>query len=257
MIIDTHSHIYQPEFKEDLADVIDRAVEAGVNKILLPNVDSSTMPDLMSCADSYPDICFPMTGLHPTSVNENYEKELQLVKDSLLVDNHFVAVGEIGLDLYWDKTFVKEQMHVLDVQIELAIEHSLPVVIHCREAFSELFNVLSKYKDVDGFRGVVHSFTGSEDDAAKILEYKNLYIGINGIVTFKKSHLPELVSHLPVDRILPETDSPYLTPVPHRGKRNESAYVVYVIRKLSEIFQMPVGELSDKLNNNAKTLFGV
>lgn len=254
-MIDTHSHIYLPEFKEDLQSVVDRALAAGVDKILLPNIDSSTMDDLLDCVSKYPSVCYPMTGLHPTSVNESYTEELDFVRNSLNGENKFIAIGEIGLDLYWDKTFLKEQMIAFDSQVSLAVENELPVVIHCRDAFDEMFEVLSGYKNNAGFKGVVHSFSGQQKDVEEILSYKNLYIGINGTVTFKKSHLPDLLRNVPVEKILQETDSPYLTPSPFRGKRNESSYVIYVLSKLSEVYQIDKESMAHILTENANRLF--
>lgn len=254
-MIDTHSHIYLSEFKEDLDSVVERAVAAGVDKILLPNIDSSTMDDLACCVSRFPSVCYPMTGLHPTSVNASYKKELEIVRKSLEGENRFIAVGEIGLDLYWDKTFLKEQMAAFDEQISMAIENGLPVVIHCRDAFDEMFEVLAGYRDNAGFSGVVHSFSGTQKDIDEIMSYRNLYIGINGTVTFKKSHLPELLRNVPVERLLPETDSPYLTPVPYRGRRNESSYVIYVLDRLSEIYQIDKESMAYILTENANRLF--
>lgn len=256
-MIDTHSHIYMPEFNDDRDEVVKRAINVGIDKILLPNVDSSTICDMLKCVSDYPDICYPMIGLHPTSVNELYEKELDTVIDMLSSPNDFIAVGEIGMDLYWDKTFVKEQMIVFDKQISLALKYDLPVVVHCREAFHEMFEVLSGYKGNERFRGVIHSFSGTEKDVDEIMTYPNLYIGINGTVTFKKNCLPELLRCVPVERLLSETDSPYLTPVPFRGRRNESSYMIYVVRKLSEIYQMTEENMGDILNRNALSLFNL
>lgn len=256
-LTDTHSHIYLPEFKDDLLDVIDRALQAGVDRILLPNIDSTTMDDLLALARRYPDMCSPMTGLHPTSVNENFRDELSIVEKSLQGDTRYVAVGEIGMDLYWDKTFAEEQKIAFDAQIQLAIRYSLPVVVHCREAFDEIFEVMSHYRNDERFSGVIHSFTGTEEQMSEILSYPDFYIGINGIVTFKKSHLPQLLTGCPLDRILIETDCPYLTPMPYRGKRNESAYVYYVCEKLAEIYGMSIEDVSVVLSNNTNRLFKI
>lgn len=254
---DTHSHIYLPEFKDDLKEVIQRAIDAGIDKILLPNIDSTTMDDMLHCVDEYPDICYPMTGLHPTSVNETFEEELDKVYKSMTTPNRFIAIGEIGMDLYWDKTFASEQKYVFDRQIALAIENGLPVVVHCRDAFREMFDIISKYKENDSFKGVIHSFSGTKEDAQEIMSYRNLYMGINGTVTFKKSSLPEILKEIPVERLLPETDSPYLTPVPFRGKRNESSYVIYVVRRLAEIYKTDEINVGNILNSNAARLFNL
>ena len=223
-LIDTHSHLFLEEFSEDLPQVIERARSAGVTHIFMPNIDSTTIDSMLSVCNTYNDYCFPMIGLHPTSVNADYEKELEIVARELRSFNKYIAIGEVGMDLYWDKTFLKEQQIVLDKQINWALEYDLPVVIHCRDAFGYIYNVLEPYKNTS-LKGVFHSFTGTDDEAARILEFSGFLIGINGVVTFKKSRLPEVLTKIPLEKIVLETDSPYLTPVPNRGKRNESAYV--------------------------------
>ena len=221
-LIDTHSHLFLEEFSEDLPQVIERARSAGITHIFMPNIDSTTIDSMLSVCNAYKDYCFPMIGLHPTSVNADYEKELEIVARELKSFNKYIAIGEIGMDLYWDKTFLKEQQIALDKQINWALEYDLPVVIHCRDAFDYIYNVLEPYKNTS-LKGIFHSFTGTDDEAARILEFSGFLIGINGVVTFKKSHLPEVLTKIPLEKIVLETDSPYLTPVPNRGKRNESA----------------------------------
>ena len=236
-LIDTHSHLFLEEFSEDLPQVIERARSAGITHIFMPNIDSTTIDSMLSVCNTYNDYCFPMIGLHPTSVNADYEKELEIVARELKSFNKYIAIGEVGMDLYWDKTFLKEQQIVLDKQINWALEYDLPVVIHCRDAFGYIYNVLEPYKNTS-LKGVFHSFTGTDDEAARILEFSGFLIGINGVVTFKKSRLPEVLTKIPLEKIVLETDSPYLTPVPNRGKRNESAYVKDTLMKVSDIYRM-------------------
>ena len=190
-LIDTHSHLFLEEFSEDLPQVIERARSAGITHIFMPNIDSTTIDSMLSVCNTYNDYCFPMIGLHPTSVNADYEKELEIVARELRSFNKYIAIGEVGMDLYWDKTFLKEQQIVLDKQINWALEYDLPVVIHCRDAFGYIYNVLEPYKNTS-LKGVFHSFTGTDDEAARILEFSGFLIGINGVVTFKKSRLPEV-----------------------------------------------------------------
>lgn len=255
-LIDTHSHLFLEEFSEDLPQVIERARSAGITHIFMPNIDSTTIDSMLSVCNAYKDYCFPMIGLHPTSVNADYEKELEIVARELKSFNKYIAIGEIGMDLYWDKTFLKEQQIVLDKQINWALEYDLPVVIHCRDAFDYIYNVLEPYKNTS-LKGIFHSFTGTDDEAARILEFSGFLIGINGVVTFKKSHLPEVLTKIPLEKIVLETDSPYLTPVPNRGKRNESAYVKDTLMKISEIYRMSPETVGSVTSENALKVFGM
>ena len=255
-LIDTHSHLFLEEFSEDLPQVIERARSAGITHIFMPNIDSTTIDSMLSVCNAYKDYCFPMIGLHPTSVNADYEKELEIVARELKSFNKYIAIGEIGMDLYWDKTFLKEQQIALDKQINWALEYDLPVVIHCRDAFDYIYNVLEPYKNTS-LKGIFHSFTGTDDEAARILEFSGFLIGINGVVTFKKSHLPEVLTKIPLEKIVLETDSPYLTPVPNRGKRNESAYVKDTLMKVSEIYGMSPEAVGDVTSENALKVFGM
>ena len=204
-LIDTHSHLFLEEFSEDLPQVIERARSAGITHIFMPNIDSTTIDSMLSVCNAYKDYCFPMIGLHPTSVNADYEKELEIVARELKSFNKYIAIGEIGMDLYWDKTFLKEQQIALDKQINWALEYDLPVVIHCRDAFDYIYNVLEPYKNTS-LKGIFHSFTGTDDEAARILEFSGFLIGINGVVTFKKSHLPEVLTKIPLEKITVPTD---------------------------------------------------
>ena len=255
-LIDTHSHLFLEEFSEDLPQVIERARSAGVTHIFMPNIDSTTIDSMLSVCNTYNDYCFPMIGLHPTSVNADYEKELEIVARELRSFNKYIAIGEVGMDLYWDKTFLKEQQIVLDKQINWALEYDLPVVIHCRDAFGYIYNVLEPHKNTS-LKGVFHSFTGTDDEAARILEFSGFLIGINGVVTFKKSRLPEVLTKIPLEKIVLETDSPYLTPVPNRGKRNESAYVKDTLMKVSDIYRMSPEAVGRVTSENALKVFGM
>lgn len=256
MLIDTHSHLFLEEFSDDLPQVMQRAREAGVSHVFMPNIDSSTIDALLAVCSQYPGYCYPMVGLHPTSVNEMYEKELALVKERLSMPNNFVAIGEIGLDLYWDKTFLKEQLLVFEKQIEWALEYRLPIVIHSREAFDYIYKVMQPYKDTP-LTGIFHSFTGTPDEAVRLLEFEGFMLGINGVVTFKKSTLPETLQQVPLERIVLETDSPYLTPVPNRGKRNESANVKYTFQKVAEIYRTELEKVAQVTSDNALKVFGI
>lgn len=254
-LIDTHSHIYLPEFDEDRDAVVSRAIDAGVKTVLLPNIDVSTMPALLDMVAAYPALCRPMAGLHPTSVAEGYAAELDAVRRDLDNVGGLVAVGEIGLDLYWDTTYRRQQMEAFDAQLDMAAEHDLPVVIHCRNAFDDMIDILENHLRVHDIRGVAHSFTGTVCQAERLMSDTNLYVGVNGIVTFKKSDLPQVLRHIPIDRVVPETDAPYLAPVPHRGRRNESAFVVDVVRKIAEVYGLDFDKTAAVMEANARKLF--
>lgn len=257
MLIDTHSHLFLEEYSDDLPQVIERARQAGVTEIFLPNIDSSTIEPLLSVCTAYPDYCFPMIGLHPTSVNETYQQELSIIRERLVTTHdRFVAIGEIGLDFYWDKTFLQEQLLVFEIQIQWALEYGLPIVIHSREAFDSIYKVMEPYKKTS-LTGIFHSFTGTAEEAAKLLEFEGFMLGINGVVTFKNSTLPKTLLSVPLERIVLETDSPYLTAVPNRGKRNESAYVKDTLMKVAEIYRMPSGYVSQVTSENALKVYGM
>lgn len=255
-MIDTHSHLFVEEFAEDLPDVIRRAKEAGVTHVFMPNIDDTTTDDMLKVCRQYPGYCFPMLGFHPTSVDANSMDKVLLMKKQLVGGHPFVAIGEVGLDLYWDKTYLREQQAVLDEQIRWALEWDLPLVIHCREAFPQLFEVLRPYKQTE-LRGIFHSFTGTDEEAQEALEYAGFLLGINGVVTFKKATLPQVLQQVPMERLVLETDSPYLAPVPHRGKRNESSFVGRVADKLSEIYGVSVAEVRAVTAQNALKLFKI
>lgn len=256
MLVDSHSHLFLDEFKEDLPLVIQRARAAGVTHIFMPNIDKTTIEPMLSVCDSYPDYCFPMIGLHPTSVNESYSKELDIVEHNLKTSERFVAIGEIGIDLYWDKTWLKEQLIAFERQVRWALDYKLPIVVHCREAFDCLYEVLQPYKS-SGLTGIFHSFTGTAEEASRIMEFQEFKIGINGVVTFKKSTLPDVLKNIPLDRIVLETDSPYLTPVPNRGKRNESANVKDTLIKVAEIYNENPEKVAEMTAISALKVFGM
>jgi len=253
MIIDTHSHIYLQEFDEDRGEVILRAKSAGVEHIILPNVDSTTIQPMLDLETSDPDFFHAAIGLHPTSVKDNYQEELALVKQQL--DNRsYCAIGEIGIDLYWDKTYIKEQILAFEQQLQWAIDLNLPVIIHVRDAFPEALASVQKL-NCEGLRGIFHSFGGTWKDAETIIALGGFYLGINGVITFKNSGLAETLNHIPLDYIVLETDAPYLSPVPFRGKRNEPAYLTYVIDKLTEIYKQPKETILKKTTENALQIF--
>ena len=255
-MIDTHTHLFVEEFKDDLPLAIQRAKDAGVERVFMPNIDDESLDDLLDSCARYPGYCYPMLGYHPTSVDGSSLAKVMRMKEHLVDGHPFIAIGEVGLDLYWDKTYLHEQQVVLDEQIHWALEWNLPVVIHCREAFAELFDLLEPYKRT-GLKGVFHSFTGTVDEAQKALEYDNFMMGINGVVTFKKSTLPEVLKQVPLDRLVLETDSPYLAPTPFRGKRNESSYVGKVADKLAEIYGLSATEICSITTRNALKVFEI
>ena len=251
-MIDTHTHLYSEEFDNDRAAVIARAKAAGVTHCFIPAIDSIYTDRMFALKNDYPDYVFLMNGLHPCNVKENYKEELAHV-ENLMPTHPFCAIGEIGIDLYWDKTFLKEQQEAFAWQIQLAKKHKLPIVIHCREAFEEVFEVLENEKGDDLF-GIFHSFTGTEEQAHRAIGY-GLHLGIGGGVTFKNGKLDQFLKNIDLQHLVLETDSPYLAPVPYRGKRNESAYIVQVMQKLSDIYALPESEIERITNANATKIF--
>ena len=256
-MIDTHSHLYTEEFDADRAEVMQRAKDEGVTRIYMPNIDETTIDRLLQVCEDNSGYCFPMMGLHPTSVNENFEIALQQVHQCLLTHRkQFVAVGEIGIDLYWDETFLNQQLEVFDRQVKWALELDLPIVVHCRKAIPYIYKVLLPYKETT-LRGIFHSFTGDPTEAELMLQFNRFMIGVNGIVTFKKSAIPAILPQIPVDRIVLETDSPYLTPVPHRGERNESSYIRHTLMKVAEVLKLSPDDLATLTSENALRMFGM
>lgn len=252
--IDTHSHLFLEEFAEDLPLVMQRAKAAGVSRIYMPNIDCSTIKPLLDTVAQYPDYCFPMIGLHPTSVNADFREELKVMKELLDQSHPFVAIGEVGMDLYWDRTFINEQFEAFETQIQWSAEYLLPLVIHSRDSFEEVYQVI-KRNEHKNLKGIFHSFTGTKEEAERLLQFDGFYLGINGVVTFKKSTLPEVLKNVPLERIVLETDSPYLTPVPNRGKRNESANVKDTLLKLAAIYQCSPENVAETTTMNALKIF--
>ena len=254
-MIDSHSHIFLSEFDKDRDEVVAGAKEAGVTKILMPNIDEETIPPLLNTEATYPDFCCAMMGLHPTSVKEAYGEQL-LTVENWLGKRDFVAIGEIGIDLYWDTSREKEQREVFATQLRWAADFGKPVVIHVRNAFEAVFEELDKVYD-SRLKGVFHSFSGSEAQARRALEYDGFMLGINGIITFKNSGLDKVIEAVGPDRLMLETDAPYLTPVPYRGKRNQPAFLKYTLEKLANVFNMTPEKLDELTTQNAAQLFGL
>jgi TatD DNase family protein len=252
--IDTHTHLYLPEFDTDRDEVIMKAVSNGISKMLLPNIDIHSVDQMLSLVTRYQGICYPMTGLHPTSVKEDYLLQLDKL-EALLTKHKFVAIGEIGIDLYWDKTFLKEQLISFRRQIAFASDSGLPVVIHSRVAFPEVFSVLEEFKGKP-LKGVFHAFSGNIEEAEKAIEM-GFKLGIGGIVTFKNSGLDKVVKEISPDNLVLETDSPYLAPIPYRGKRNESSYICIINKKLADIYEIKEEEIASIIYSNSVSLFNL
>jgi TatD DNase family protein len=253
-IIDTHTHLYLKQFNEDIDLVIQRSKEIGVKKFIFPAIDSSHFDDMHGLKGKYPDCIFLMSGLHPTDVKEDSKDELDFVANSLNTHD-YVAIGEIGIDLYWDKTFLSEQQEAFRFQIRLALKHDLPIVIHCRDAFDEIFEILDK-ENCPKLRGIFHCFTGTLEQAKRAIDL-GFVLGIGGVVTFKNGGIDKFLNQIDLKHIVLETDSPYLAPVPHRGKRNESSYIMYVVEKLSEIYGLSKEEIADITTKNAEKVFAL
>lgn len=252
--IDTHNHIYLPEFDHDRPQVVERALKAGVKHLLMPNVDSSTLPQMMDSASRFQGVCLPMAALHPTSVKTGFEAELLKV-EQILKENKFVAVGESGIDLYWDKTYYKEQVTALRRHAELALEHELPLVIHSRNALEEIFETLNDFSN-SGLRGVFHCFPGDVAQAARVLDM-GFFIGVGGVVTYKNGLLSEVVQYVGLQHIILETDAPYLAPAPHRGKRNEPSFIQLIGHRVAAITGASPEQVAGITTNNAIQLFGL
>lgn len=257
-IIDTHAHLDGEEYAEDLPQVVQRAKEAGITKVFLPAIHLESVESILKVCDRYPDFAYPMVGLHPEEVKDDFHDVLSTMKSNYLQSSHpFIAIGEVGLDYYWSREFEKQQLEAFEEQVRWSVETQLPLMIHCRKAQNELVKILRKYEqNLPG--GVFHCFTGNEIEARELLSFENFVLGIGGVLTFKKSHLPEVLpSVVPLSRIVLETDSPYMAPVPHRGKRNESAYVVNVLEKLAESYHLSKEEVASCTNQNVKRIFGL
>ena len=254
--IDTHTHLFASEFKDDIDIVVKNAINSGVSKMLLPNIDSSTTNNMLQLCNKYPQHCFPMIGLHPCSVKkDNIDKEILHVEE-MLNKNKFIAIGEIGLDLYWDKSTLSYQKVAFESQIKLAKKYQLPIVIHVRDSFNEAIEIVEKLNN-ENLSGVFHCFTGNIEEAERIINLQNFYLGIGGVVTFKNGGINKIINQISLDNIILETDSPYLTPTPFRGKRNESKYLVNIAQKMSEIYEIDINEIANKTSSNAINLFKI
>ncbi len=254
IITDTHTHLYSEAFDEDRDKVIQNAIDQGIERFFIPSIDSSYTKSMLDLEMLYPKNMFLMMGLHPTHVKENYKEELKHV-ELMLSKRHFYAIGEIGIDLYWDKTYLNEQQEAFKFQIHLAKKYGLPIVIHCRDSFDEIFEVLEDEKAEDLF-GIFHCFTGTEEQAKRALSY-NMKLGIGGVVTFKNGKIDTFLNKIDLNHIVLETDSPYLAPVPYRGKRNESVYLLQVLKKLSLIYDLDEKVIANITTQNSKEVFGV
>jgi TatD DNase family protein len=254
ILTDTHTHLYSEEFDQDRDEMIQRAITSGVSRFFVPSIDSNYTPKMYALEKQYPENVFLMMGLHPTYVKENYLEELAHVEREL-ASKKFYAVGEIGIDLFWDKTFLKEQQHAFQYQIQLAKKYKLAINIHCRDAFDEVFEVLESEKATDLF-GIFHCFTGDFDQAQKAISL-GMKLGIGGVATFKNGKIDQFLQEIDLQHIVLETDSPYLAPVPHRGKRNESSYTLFVAQKLAEIYTLSVAEVAAITTENSKQIFGI
>ena len=255
ILTDTHTHLYADAFAPDRTEMIRRAIGAGVSRMFLPNIDSESIPGLFSLTKEFPMNCFPMMGLHPCSVNQEFQKELKVI-EHWLQKKIFYAVGEIGVDLYWDKTFAEHQLFAFEFQVKLAKQHGLPVVIHTRNAFREAFDIIERHNDKD-LKGIFHCFTGSLDEAQQVISLGGFRLGIGGVLTFKNSGLDKVVEQVSLEHLVLETDAPYLAPVPHRGKRNESAYLRIVAEKLAELKKTSLEEVAEVTTANSSFIFGI
>jgi len=253
-LIDTHCHLYAEEFGSDIDLVIQRGLEKGVERFYLPAIDSSTEAAMLALETKYPHLCFAMAGLHPCSVKANYREELNRV-ESLLKKRPFVAVGEIGLDYYWDRTFEREQLEAFHTQIEWALFYNIPIVIHSRESMEACIKLVKEHQ-IGSLKGIFHCFSGTYEQALQVIEL-GFYLGIGGVLTYKKSGLAEWINQIGLEHLVLETDAPYLTPVPFRGKRNESAYLTYIVEKLAQLKKISPEEAALTTTLNAEKIFGI
>lgn len=255
MIIDTHIHLDGEEFKDDLPAVVERARTAGVSKVFIPAIDMNSVSTIADVCRKYPSYAYPMLGLHPEEVRADYVEILQEMRKLLGESKDYIAIGEVGLDFYWSREFEKEQLMAFEEQVRWSVETRLPLMIHCRKAQNEMVHILRRYqKDLPG--GVFHCFTGNEKEAEELLSFDNFVLGIGGVLTFKKSNLPETLKNVPLNRIVLETDAPYMAPVPMRGQRNESAFLVYIMAKIAETKCVSEDEVATVTTANVKRIFG-
>ncbi len=254
ILTDTHTHLYSEAFNEDRNEVIANAIKSGVTRFFIPAIDSTYTQAMLDLEKAYPEYMFLMSGLHPTHVKDNYKDELFHVEDRL-TQHKYYAIGEIGIDLFWDRSYLKEQQDAFRFQIRLAKENKLPIVIHCRDAFNEVFEILEEQKGADLF-GIFHCFTGDFEQAQKAIAY-NMKLGIGGVVTFKNGKIDTFLHKIGLEHLVLETDAPYLAPVPYRGKRNESLYLIRVLEKLAVLYNKTKLEIAETTTNNSKVVFGV
>ncbi len=253
MLIDTHTHVYLDDFKEDMDQVIDRCKKQNISKLYLPNIDSTTLVPLHNLVNAFPEICYPMMGVHPCSVKENWKDELASSEETLRAGT-YIGVGEIGIDLYWDKSFKKQQIEVFCKHLELAKEFKLPVSIHSRDALDITISEVRNLHD-ETLRGVFHCFNGTTEQAEQIMDLSGFYMGIGGVVTYKNAGVDKVVKDLPLDRLVLETDAPYLSPVPYRGKRNEPSYINEIAQKIAELKEISFNEVAEQTTKTATDLF--
>lgn len=254
MFIDTHTHLYAEEFDLDRTALIQKAIANGVNKFYLPNIDSASIKGMLDLEAQFPENCFAMMGLHPCSVNNTVHEELKIV-EQWLKKRKFLAIGEIGLDLYWDKTFIEAQKMAFKQQIDWALEYNYPIVIHCREAFNEIFEILESYSSLP--KAIFHCFSGNLEQAKKIIALGNFKLGIGGVITFKNSGLDKVVEQIDLEHLVIETDAPYLAPIPFRGKRNEPSYILEVAKKIAQIKDVPMDKVAKITSQNAEYIFQI
>lgn len=253
MFVDTHTHLFVEAFNEDRSEIVQKAINSGVEKMLLPNIDIDTIDAMNDLVKEFPNNCFPMMGLHPGSIKEDWKERLEVIRKSLF-EGKYIAVGEIGMDLYWDKTFVNEQAEAFRMQVEWAKELGLPIVIHAREAFEPIFEILDEIND-ESLTGVFHCFTGTVEQANHVLSYGGFKLGIGGVLTYKKAALDKVLENVDLKHLILETDSPYLPPVPYRGKRNESSYILHIAEKLTDVYNVPLSEVEEMTTASAQELF--
>mgnify|MGYP002620707744 CR=1 FL=1 len=259
LIVDTHTHLYCEEFDDDRDDVVKRALAAGVSHLLMPNINVASLPRMVEMCANYPSVCSPMIGLHPEDVHDDYQSELETLRQSLeqSVSSsivRFVGIGEVGLDFYWDSTYRNQQIDALEQQVQWSLHYDLPLVIHSRSAFRELYELMDKYRSFP-LKGIFHCFNGTLEEAQALLSFPGFKLGIGGTVTYKKSSLPDVLRSVPLERVVVETDAPYLAPVPHRGHRNESAFIVHTVRRLAEVYGLTSEAVAAATAQNAFEIF--
>ena len=255
MFIDTHTHLYAEEFKDDLKEVVEKAIKSGIEKLLLPNIDVESIEGMHQLVEKYPENCYAMMGLHPGYVKEDWEAQLKTIEENLFAHpEKYIAVGEIGMDLYWDKTFQEQQALVFRKQVDWAKALKLPIVIHARDAFDEIFEILDEINTPE-LSGIFHCFTGNLEQANHILNYGNFKLGIGGVLTYKKAEIDKVIANIDLKNLVLETDAPYLPPVPFRGKRNESSYILHIAEKLADVYGVSLKTIEEQTTQNALELF--